>query len=131
MRKMLLGLLVALALPAAALATKPPHPNHPNTPAPKVTYVLKGTLSAYTAANGNTPGSITIAVSAGNKYGKAFKGQTLVFAVSSSTHVVLHKGAAIANGDRGSVKARGAKGLNATALQALGAQWVIDQGPAH
>ena len=45
----------------------------------QVTYELEGTLSAFTAVKGSTPGSITIIVTDGNKAGRAFKGDTLTF----------------------------------------------------
>jgi hypothetical protein len=93
-----------LAVPAAALAAKPPHPAHPAHPAHPskgapakahaVTYVLKGTLSLYTAVtpasgvNPEVPGSVTITVLHSNHHGKAFNGQVLKFALTSSTKVV-------------------------------------------
>lgn len=138
----LVALAAALALPAGAVAAKPPHPSHPsrssNTSlsrpshpshpaAPKVLYVLRGALSAYAPAAGSTAGSVTIVVSRSNRHGKALKGETLVFAVDARTRVVLH-GRDFASGDRGIVKVRGPKALDLTALQALAARQVIDQG---
>jgi FtsH-binding integral membrane protein len=142
MRKpILLAMLAVLVIPAAALAAKPPHPAHPATPSqqqlasPKVSYILKGTLSAFTAVNGSTAGSVTIVVTGGNAFGKAFKAVPtlpLTFAVNAATGVVLRKGATTIGAPvRGIVKVRGAKGLNAAQLQALVALQVIDQGPVH
>jgi hypothetical protein len=129
---------MALLVPSLAVAAgKPGAPGKSTTAgtnaAPKVMYVLKGTLSAYTAANGTTDGSITILVKSANRHGtalKALKGDTLTFAVSSSTKVTLHDGAAIANGvDNGIVKVRGPKSTAAFAAATdLKAFQVIDQG---
>jgi hypothetical protein len=91
-------------------------------------------LSAFTPVTGTTPGSVTIVVTGGNKPGKAFKAVpavSLTFAVNRSTKVVLRKGAiTISAGERGVVKVRGVTGLNATQLQTIAAQQVIEQGPA-
>ena len=148
-RYMLLVVAALTVLPASALAAKPPHPAHPAHPAtlattstiptttttmshpakpPKVLYVLRGTLSNYTAANGSTNGSVSVLVKSSNFESKSFKGTTLTFAVTSSTNVVLHNGNAITNGDRGVVKVRAAKKSSATALQTSSAFEVIDQG---
>jgi hypothetical protein len=133
MRKLLLlAAVVSVAVPATALAAKPPHPTQAKnlSHAPQVLYVLSGKLTAYTAANGSTNGSVSITVSAANHSRAALKGMTLSFPVSAATKIVLHKGAAIAANDRGMVKVRGAKTLDATVLQAAVAKQVIDQGAA-
>ena len=138
MRKLLASIVVALAVPAVALATKPPAPgsqgNHSKA-APKVLYILKGSLTAYTAANGATNGSVSILVKHANRHGAALKTLTLTFAVSSQTKVVIHDGAAFAPNDKGIVKVRGPKKIGptddlATVLQALTAKQVVDQGAA-
>jgi hypothetical protein len=137
MRKFLLIAAMALLVPSLAVAAgKPSTPGKSTTAgtnaAPKVMYVLKGTLSAYTAANGTTDGSITILVKRANRHGlalKALKGDTLTFAVSSSTKVILHDGAAITNGDNGIIKVRGPKSTAAFAAATdLKAFQIIDQG---
>ena len=133
MRKvMLVAALAVLVVPAAAVAAKPPHPSHPSTSTnaatPTVSYILSGTINAYTAANGATNGSVQITVSGSNLHAKTLKGQQLTFAVSSQTKVVLHHGAAIVGGDHGIVKVRGLKNLTAGAAQAPIAQQMIDQG---
>lgn len=142
MKKVLLLAVMALAIPSVALAAKPPHPSQGGPglhgkAAPKVMYVLKGTLSAYSAFDSgtNTNGSITIAVTHANHHGKALVGQTLTFPVGSATKVVLENGATtITDGDLGIVKIKAAKNIAAadlaTTLQATNAFQVIDQGPA-
>lgn len=134
MRKILVVLAVALLVPAAAIAGKPAHPGKSSTAgsnaAPKVMYVLKGSLTAYTAA-GASDGSVTIMVKSSNYHGRALKGQTLQIPVSASTKV-----GSLANwhaNDNGIVKVRAAKGAASpaaliAALQLAKASQVIDQG---
>ncbi|MDX6526062.1 MAG: hypothetical protein QOI43_1573 [Gaiellales bacterium] len=126
--------LTALALVVAptALAAKPITPKNPNA-APKahaVTFVLHGTLSHFTAANGATPGAITILVSKANHHGAALKGQTLTFALSASSKVVFDSDKQLTDGERGLVKVRAPKKTDATVLQTISAGMVIDQGAA-
>jgi hypothetical protein len=122
----LLTVLAALAVPTAALATKPTTPN-PNAATPKVTYVLRGTLTAYTANS-----SVTIAVHSAvygtNHAAKALKGQTVTLTVDSSTKVTLHNGVFTPN-DKGIVEFRATKGLTTATGQK--ATKIVDQGPAH
>jgi hypothetical protein len=137
-RKLLASVVVALAVPAVALATKPPAPNtqgNHSKAAPKVLYILKGTLTKYTAADGSTNGSVEILVNRANRHGAALKTLTLTFAVSSQTRVVFRDGAGYAANDKGIVKVRGPKKVGpnddlATVLQALTAKQVVDQGAA-
>lgn len=133
MRKVIVVLVLALLVPAAALAGgKPPAPGKSHTAgsnaAPKVTYVLRGTLTAYTAASGSTDGSVTIMVKSSNRHAQSLKNQSLVIPVSSATKIV---GTFTAN-DNGIVKVRAAKNTAASALvaalQAAKATQVIDQG---
>ena len=148
MRMNKIALLAALALagvPAGALAAKPSHPatpantTHASTTAnptsstdksssaakPKtVTFVLHGTLTAFTAYNATTKtnGSVTINVTSSN-FGSKVKG-SMSFTVDSKTKVV---GTFTAN-DRGVVKVRAAKG--STSLSGAATE-VIDQGDSH
>jgi len=134
MRKLSVLFVIALAVPSLALAAKPPAAGQSHgKAAPQVMYVLKGTITAYTAASGTTNGSVSLLVKSANHHGASLKGQTLTFAVSSSTKVVLHDGAAVAVNDKGLVQVRGPKTIAATAslatvLQALTARRVVDQG---
>src|SRR5579862_3555140 len=143
MKKALILVFAALLIPGAALAAKPAHPTHPTHPthgsgaggsksksAPNVLYVLKGTLSGYTAYDSSTStnGSITIVVSRANYHGK-----TLTFPVDSKTKVSLENGlTTITDGDKGIVKVRAAKKIPAadlaTTLQASSAKQIVDQG---
>lgn len=87
MKKALVFLVAALALPTSVAFAKPSHPAKGGKSAPKVMYVLKGSLSAYTAATSSTPGSITIDVKHSNYHAKALNGQTMTFTLTSSTRV--------------------------------------------
>src|SRR5215831_7568719 len=104
-KRTLAFIVLALAIPGAALAAKPTHPSHPSQSkaAPKVTFVLKGTLSGYTAASTTATGSITIHVNHSNYHGRLLKGQDLTFAVAANTAVTLNNGTTIADGTRGIV----------------------------
>ena len=127
MKKVLILVIAALALPSVALAHG--KPTNPGKSAPKVLYVLKGKLSAYSAFTApSTNGSITIHVASANYHGKALKGMDLTFAVDAKTKVNV---SAIKDTDKGIVKIRAAKRIApadlATTLQAAPARQVIDQ----
>jgi hypothetical protein len=137
MRKFFVLAALALAVPSLALAAKPPSPGNSQGPhgksAPKVMYVLKGTLTALSSS------SVTITVAHTNHHAKTLvtnPATSVTIAVSSTTKVVMHDGAAFASGDRGVVKVRlpknttGADLLTALANPATVAVQVIDQGPA-
>jgi hypothetical protein len=139
MKKALVFAFVALLIPGAALAKgKPPGAGNGTKggkSAPKVLYVLKGTLSGYTAYNSSTStnGSITILVAKANYHGKALKSQTLTFPVDSKTRISLEDGVStVTDNDKGIVKIRAAKRIAAadlaSTLQASSARQVVDQG---
>ena len=89
----------------------------PEDPArPTVMFVLRGTLSDYTAATSSSDGSITVTVSSSNLEGKAPTGTTLTLSVTPRTRVVLHRLRTITSGDRGIVKVRAVKGSDVAAL---------------
>ena len=133
-RKTLALIVLALAIPSAALAAKPQHPTKGSKAAPKVTYVLKGTLSNYMAASATTSGSITIDVTHSNYHGRLLKGMSLTFATSAKTATTLNGNSTIANGAKGIVKFRSLKNMSNGALSAaltsstpMTATHVIDQ----
>lgn len=132
MKKALILVIAALAIPSVALAAKPAAVGGKG--APKVMYVLKGKLSAYTAYNSVGPvmGSITIVVGSSNYHGKALKGQTLTFPVGAKTMVNV---SAIKDGDSGLVKVKAPKKIAAAdlaaTLQAMPANQIVDQGAKH
>ena len=134
-RKTLAILVLALAIPSAALAAKPQHPAKGSKAAPKVTFVLKGTLSNYMAATATTTGSITINVTHSNYHGRLLKGMSLTFATSTKTATTLNGNTTIADGAKGIVKFRALKNMSNSALTAalttsstpMTATHVIDQ----
>jgi hypothetical protein len=142
MRRLMVVVALALLIPSLAVAAggKPAvsgksQDSHGKA-APKVMYVLKGTLTAFTAASGATNGTVSILVKSANHHGASLKTQTLAFTVSASTKVVTGNGAAVTVTDTGIVKVRGPKKLGPTdnlaaVLQALTAFQVIDQGAAE
>lgn len=93
MKKLIVFVAVALAIPTSVALAKPPatHTNNSKA-APKVMYVLKGKLSGFTAATATTDGSISITVAHANYHGRALKGETLTFAVASNTKITNQNG---------------------------------------
>jgi hypothetical protein len=136
MRKLIVLLAVAVAIPTSVAVAKG-KPTSPGKSAPKVQYILKGTLSGYTAFTApSTNGSITILVKHSNRHGKALVGQTLTFTgeVTASTKVTLHDGATtITDGDTGIVKIKALKRIDPSALaatlQTSPVRQIIDQNP--
>lgn len=128
MRKTLAVVLVALAIPAVAPAAGT------SKAAPKVTYVLKGTLSSYTAASAAADGSITIHVSDANYHARLLRGQDFTFAVTTKTVTTLNGNSTISNGPHGVIKFRAPKKVTNAALMTalrpdhMKARQVIDQG---
>jgi hypothetical protein len=108
MKKLIVFLVAAVALPTSvALAAKPSHPATGGKSAPKVMYVLKGSLSAYTAATANSTGSITILVKHSNYHAKALVGSSMTFTLTSQTRVTNGHGkpvSQIADNTNGVVK---------------------------
>jgi hypothetical protein len=124
MRKTLVLLLVALALPSVALAAKP-SATHGN--AGTVRYILRGTLWSYTPASSTGDGSLTIHVTSSNHHGALLKGTDLTFAVAASTKFALSSKsglvpkrsvASITDGTRGMVEFRGTLKLSSSTLMA-------------
>jgi hypothetical protein len=88
MKKAIVFLAVALALPTSVAFAKSPNAGTKGKSNPKVMYVLKGTLSNYTAATtaDGGVGQISILVKHSNYHAKALKSAgTLTFATSMST----------------------------------------------
>jgi len=104
MRKALVVLVVALALPTSIAFAKGTPGAHGKSN-PMVMYVLKGTLSNYTAATSDTVGgqiSITVAHS---NFHSSLKGQTLTFGTTMKTKVTFPNGATtITDGAKGVLK---------------------------
>jgi hypothetical protein len=134
LKTIFLALAVAALGAGAAFATPPAtHPTHPTTPAstnaahPTVMYVIHGTISAYTAANGTTNGSVSLTVTGSNHHAAQLKSlvQPLVFVVSSSSKVV----GTPTVGDKATLKWRATKAPTTSAPTGAVSQ-LIDQGKA-
>src|SRR5262249_3922926 len=132
MKKAIVLVAVALVIPTSvAFAKANPTRGKSN---PRVMYVVKGTLSSYTAATSSADGSISITVNHSNYHGRALKGQTMTFSTTMKTRVTMLNGAtAITDGARGVLKFKaplrlGAGTDAATALPTMAkALHIIDQ----
>jgi hypothetical protein len=105
MKRAIVLVAVALAIPTSVAFAKAPSPHHPTQgkSAPKVMYVLKGTLSNYLAATSTTDGSISITV-------------------TSKTKITNQNGKAqttVADGTKGMVKFRAPKRVSGDLATAL------------
>jgi len=112
----LLLVVLALAVPTGVAMAKGQPPT-PGKSAPKVTYILKGTLSNFTAASTTANGSVTINVTHSNFHARALVGQQLTFGVSLKTPTNL-MGGTIVNGAHGIVKFRAPLRVSNTTLMA-------------
>ena len=127
MRKALTLLaLLALAVPTVALAKKP---TQPGKSAPKVQYVMKGTLTSFTASTGGADGSITFTVTKSNRERAGLKDKALTLLVKPSTKVVFDTDGELTAGETVVVKVRELKRTTDafTLLNGKEARQVIDQ----
>lgn len=93
MKKAIVVLVAAVVLPTSvALAAKPAHPAKGAKSNPIVQYVVKGTLTSYTAATNQADGSVTIDVAKSN-FHSSLKGQSMTFATTMNTRVTFPNGA--------------------------------------
>jgi hypothetical protein len=112
MKRAIVFLAVALALPTSVAFAKSPHTNQGTRGKsnPMVMYVLKGTLSSYNAATADQPGSISITVNHSNYHGRLLKNAgTLVFTTTMNTRLTFKHSTTseIIDGNKGIVKFRG------------------------
>jgi hypothetical protein len=107
---------LALAIPTSVALAKGNPPTRGKS-APKVTYVLKGTLSDFAAASVAADGSVTISVTHANHHARALVGQQVTFGVSLKTSTTL-AGGTILNGAHGVVKFRAPLRVSNTTLMA-------------
>ena len=125
LRLLLVGLAAAMVAVSAAVAAPPPGKGKPQTGAgckPKVTVVLKGTLTAK---------PLTMDVTSGNRWGRAYVAGTAVTTIAVDTNTkVRRKGKALIGdlvvGDRVLVQAKVCKfDLNDNAMPGLTASKVV------
>ncbi len=124
MKRAIVFLMVALALPTSvALAQSPNAGAQGGKSAPKVNYILKGTLSNY------TPGSqISITVKHSNYHARALDTKTLTFTLTAKSRVTFMRGShangQIVDGTKGYLVARAPKRLTGDLTTALPAATV-------
>jgi hypothetical protein len=116
-KKTLALIVLALAIPGAALAAKPSTTPSHSKAAPTVMYVLTGTLSNFTAASTTANGSVTINVTHSNFHARTLVGNSFTFAVSPTTATTLHGNATISKAP-GVVKFRALKSMTGTGVMA-------------
>ena len=124
MRKLVTVLAIGLAVPSVALAAKPPVPAaHSQGKAPKVIYVLKGAVQAY-----SNPGTITLKVGSANHYRMALKNQVLQLKLDATTKLA----GTVKEGGSALVKVKAAKTIASadlvSTLQGIVAFQVIASG---
>ena len=128
------ALAVTLSTSVAFAKGKPPVKGGKS--APNVQYVLKGTLSAFTAYDSatSTNGSITILVKSSNYHARALKTMSLPFPVTAKTRLTYRNGTTLASSTataKGLLKLRAPKKIAAadlaTTLQTYNAGHVIVQ----
>lgn len=105
MKKAIVFLVAALVLPTSVAIAKGP-PASPGKSSPKVQYILKGTLSDYTAGS-----SITIDVKHSNYHAKALKDTSLTFTLTAHSKVTFRHGSSLDGGKtaKGMIKIRAPK----------------------
>jgi hypothetical protein len=116
-RKTLALVALALAITSVTFATTAQASKGKSKADPKVTYILKGTLSNFTAASTTTDGSVTINVTHSNFHAHALVGQQLTFGIAMTTPTNL-MGGTILNGAHGIVKFRAPLRVSNTTLMA-------------
>jgi hypothetical protein len=121
MKRAIIFLVVALALPTTAALAKGP-PSSPGKSAPKVLYILKGQLSAYAPYDSSTStnGQISITIKHSNYHARALKTKTLTFAVTAKTRVTFRNGTTVdqIDGAKGIVTVRAPKRIAPADLEA-------------
>jgi len=126
MRKVLIVLVLALALPALALAAQPAQPGKST---PKVQYILKGMLTSFTASTGGADGSITFTITNANHHRAALKDQPLTLLIKPTTMVILDTDGELTPGETVIVKVRELRRTTdaLALLNGKNARQVIDQ----
>ena len=125
--KVLFVLALALSAPALALAAQP---TQPGKSAPKVQYILKGTLTSFTASTGGADGSITFTVTKANHHRAELKGQSLTLVIKPTTRIVFDGDGGLEADEAVVVKVRELRRTTdaLALLNGKNARQVIDQG---
>jgi hypothetical protein len=117
------ALAAALALPTAAAAHG--RGDHQPPKRPPVSWILKGTVTAYTAVGTDTDGSLTITVNGANRKRAELKGDSLTFVLKTSTKVILADGP-LEVGEKVLVKLKAPRGTAADAIATFVPRQVLD-----
>jgi hypothetical protein len=104
-----LAVAAALTIPTGVAIAQGPGTH--GRSAPKVNYILRGTLSGYTAVQGTTSGQITILVKHSNYHARALRNQQVTFTlVAGKSRVTFMRGShahgQIVDGTKGYITAR-------------------------
>jgi hypothetical protein len=125
MKRTIIFLVAALALPTSVAFATPSHPTGGKS-APKVQYILKGTLSAYTAATDTSTGQITITVKHSNYHARALKNMDVTFTLTTKSRITFMRGShahgEIVDGTKGYITARAPKKITGDLVTELPAQ---------
>ena len=118
MKRAVVFLMVALALPTSVALASSPNAGGKGKAAPKVNYILKGTLSSY------TPGTqISITVKHSNYHARALNTKTLTFTLTAKSRITFMRGShangQIVDGTKGYIVARAPKKLTGDPVTAL------------
>jgi hypothetical protein len=136
MRTVLIVFSLALAVPALALAAQPSPPGKSQDThgksAPKVMYVLKGTVTAFTASTGGADGSLALTVAKANRHKAALKDQSLSLVVKAATKVVFDADGQLTEGETVVVQVKADKRTTdaVALLDGKNAKLIIDRGAA-
>ena len=111
MKRTIIFLVAALALPTSVALAKP---SSPGRSAPNVQYILRGTLSGYDPTV--TPRQISIMVKHSNYHARALKDQTLTFTLTTKSRVTFmlgsHAHGQIVDGTKGYITVRAPKRIS-------------------
>lgn len=126
MRKLVIVLALALALPALAFAAQPAQSGKS---APTVQYILKGTLTSFTASTGGADGSIAFTVTQANRHRADLKDQALTLMIKPTTKVIMDTDGELTAGETVIVKVRELRRTTdaLALLNGKNARQVIDQ----
>lgn len=120
MKRAVVLLLVALALPTGVALARSPNAGGKGggggQSAPKVQWILQGTLSSYTPVSASGNGQVSVTVKHANYRGRALKNKTLTFTLTAGKSRVTfmrgsHANGQITDGTKGYVVVRAPKRL--------------------
>jgi hypothetical protein len=117
------ALATALVLPTAAAAHG--HGDHQAPKRPPVSWIVRGTVTAYTAVGTDTDGSLTITVTGANRKRDELKGDSLTFVLKTTTKVILADGP-LEVGEKVVVKLKAPRGTAADDIDTFVPRQLLD-----